>query len=244
MATLLSRMGFPTTEEMKLRKAVDALIASEPDRPAITTHVVLHNGREVKVAVAVVAESAAVIAKPEPVSIPEASTTLQQPQLGDALRTRYMALADELGVQQPGLAADAARAYFKERGTRLYDGEKVKAYLNDQYGPAVLTDGEMFATWVWRPLRVRDHVIGGVNGYSAPSSNGVVWQRAEAYKKPIPLPVLLTAKEVAQQFPDALMFVSDELYKNERVIYDPFLLVVIGGEKFIIERWDEPAYRE
>jgi hypothetical protein len=59
--------------------------------------------------------------------------------------------------------------------------------------------------------------------------------------KPIPYPVLLTIDAVVQAFPMVRLFVSDEM--REEAIPDPFLLVKLGRDEFVIERWDEPAFR-
>jgi hypothetical protein len=90
--------------------------------------------------------------------------------------------------------------------------------------------------WGWRPLRAQDQTAGHTN-----SKNGTIQRGAAPYGKPIPYPVLLTVKAIRDEFPTAKFFVSDEMHAER--IPDPFLMVEIGGERFIVERWDEPSFR-
>jgi hypothetical protein len=53
--------------------------------------------------------------------------------------------------------------------------------------------------------------------------------------------VLLTIKAIRDAAPSAHFYVSDEFTKER--IPDPFLLVEVAGEQFVIERWDEPSFR-
>lgn len=212
-------------------------------------HTAVPNEPVAEVAVAVAEAPAPTPVRREPVPVPEASiepVTL----MTDDLRRQYSALAAELGISQPGLLEDEALAFFRERGTRLYDQSKVNAFLTDQFGAEIpATEGQRqhygihtIATWGWRALR-RVDVEGGGGGWHNPSSNGA--HIGGLYNKPLPLPVLLTVKEVAARFPSAMFFVSDEVHSSDlRRVDDPFLLVLIERTRFIIERWDEPGYRE
>lgn len=251
MSSLLERFGFPSSKQMEATKA-EASVVQVLDT-------------EITAAIqAIFAEAPTPQPAPhepaaprEPVPVPEATLT-PEAELADALRTQYAAIALELGVNQPGLLKDAARAYFRDRGTRLYDGAKVKAYLDDQYGKEGKRLDHQWSpprrrgipTWGWRPLRASDvaPMTGSQRqfGYSTSEQNDSIWYYIEPYKKPVPLPVLLTAREIATQFTSARMYVSDEILAHEHrdPVLDPFLLVVIEGERFIVERWDEPAYRE
>lgn len=174
------------------------------------------------------------------------------PEMDDNLRKQYVAITEELGITLPGLMSDRARAFFRDRGTRLYDRTKVTAFLTDQYGAErVVSDRSnggrtRVATWGWRPLRSVDVSVSDGHWGFRPSTNGEVWTtNVSPYAKAIPLPVLFTARDVVAEFPQARLYVSDELHANElRRVDDPFLMVVIAVEYFIIERWDEPAYRE
>lgn len=179
--------------------------------------------------------------KGQPVPVPDA-TVAPAPTISVDLLAQYRELVHELGVAQPGLEKEAALSYFRERGTRLYDGRKVHAFLDDQYGPERIDEpGHLWvvASWIWRPLREKDRVPRtGVTH----RRNGAVASDLQTYQKPLPLPVLVTVREVAAKFPAARFYVSDEYRADE--VRDPFLMVVLGGEQFIIERWDEPGYRE
>lgn len=166
---------------------------------------------------------------------PEADVVVQATLSGE-LHDRYRTLVSQLGLSQPGLAVDRARAYFSEKGVRCYDQQKVHAYLNVQYGATGYGRG-YGAIWGWRGLRKLDVFDGSLhihlgNGQLLPGQ----------YTKPVPLPVLLRVKEVVTAFPQAKCYVNDNVGPND--VRDPFLRVDIETEVFIIERWDEPAYRE
>lgn len=87
--------------------------------------------------------------------------------------------------------------------------------------------------------------FGGWVGRVGHAKNGDVASELRAYDKPVPMPVLLTVKAIRTKHPDARFYVSDELHEQEAApIRDPFLMVVLGGVHMIVERWDEPNYRE
>jgi hypothetical protein len=194
---------------------------------------------------------AVAIAEPPHVAVPVPDASIEPvATMDDALRRQYRALVKELGLVQPGLLKDEALAYFRERGTRIYDKAKVAAFLTDQYGSEkVLTSDEQrnwgiatLATWGWRGLRRADAIHSESWGGN-PHTNGRMI--AGQYTKPVPLPVLLTVKDVSARFPDAHFYVSDDVTTGDlRRGDDPFLLVIIERTNFIIERWDEPTYRE
>lgn len=194
------------------------------------------------------------------VAEPEART-LQPREFDHGFAGEYLALAKELGVNAEGLTDDAVVIPLEETiagmGLRVYDNGQVKAYLTSRYGaerPATQTLDRR-AMWAWRPLRAADSthqdsgrmaremgwtfVIGGI----AENGSLVPWLRP--YSKAVPLPVLLTVRDIVTKHPEAKFYVSDEVSEQEAApIRDPFLLVQLKNKTFIVERWDEPNYRE
>lgn len=155
---------------------------------------------------------------------------------GEVIDAEYAALVAELGVSSAAADLENFKALVPRAGLRVYHRAEVQEYLHCKYSVPV---GNVSALvhWGWRPLRAIDRGVGRATS----TNNGDVQRGAEIYAKPIPYPVLLTVKAVRDACPSAKFFVSDEM-QAER-IPDPFLLVEVGGEQFVIERWDEPAFR-
>lgn len=68
------------------------------------------------------------------------------------------------------------------------------------------------------------------------------WYIVRDYDKPIPEAVLITAGKIKDAFPEAVFQVTDIRDMRDP---DPFMRVTVdnGSTWFIIERWDEPAFR-
>lgn len=154
-----------------------------------------------------------------------------EPEFAD----EYRALAAELGLNPTPIDTAQFTAWLSAQGLPVYTRAEVQEYLHCKYQVPV-GNVTSLVSWGWRPLRMLDRKEGHTN-----SKNGTLQRGAAPYAKPIPYPVLLTIKSVRDQFPTAKFFVSDEMHAER--IPDPFLLVEIGTEKFVIERWDEPAFR-
>jgi hypothetical protein len=196
---------------------------------------------------------------------PEPTSTDVTPLNTDVdLLTQHARLSEKLGVHSDSI--DKVRTiefetFLNENGLRIYDRKQVDAYLTSMYGVEKKQSQEDFArrsgvrvmsssgfvllpTWGWRPARSKDVSrgdglwLGAING-----RNGGIQNYTHQYGKPIPIPVLITMERVAEKFPDAQMFVSDEIDARE-FVKDPFLMVVYLGKHYIIERWDEPNYKE
>lgn len=147
----------------------------------------------------------------------------------------YAALVADLGLNSGPVDVERFKGWLREQGLTIYQRDEVQEYLHCKYKVPV---GNISSRvhWGWRPLREQDRVSG-----AADSHNGAMQPSTAPYAKPIPYPVLLTIKAVRDTFPTARFYVSDEM-QAER-IPDPFLLVHIGGQSFVIERWDEPSFR-
>lgn len=148
---------------------------------------------------------------------------------------QYRSLAADLGLNAQALDSERFKGFISERGLTVYSRPQVDEYLHHKYA-LPKSNVTSLVQWGWRPLRAVDQVKG-----HADAKNGVVQRGATPYSKPIPYPVLLTVKDIRDSFPSARFYVSDEMHAER--IPDPFLLVEIGGESFVVERWDEPAFR-
>jgi hypothetical protein len=168
----------------------------------------------------------------KPLTEPTSTTTIGA---AEAIDPDYAALVAELGLNSAAVDLETFKALVPRAGLHVYHRGEVQEYLHCQYKVPV-GDLTPLVVWGWRPLRAVDRVAGSFIGF-----NGKVQRSAPVYAKPIPYPVLLTVKTVHDACPSAGFFVSDEL-QGER-IPDPFLLVEIADEAFVIERWDEPAFR-
>lgn len=71
------------------------------------------------------------------------------------------------------------------------------------------------------------------------SNPQVSWNGIATYRQAIPSPVIDTMCDIKERFSEAEFFISE--VNNYP---DPFLKVVLLGRSFIVEKWDEPAYRE
>lgn len=195
--------------------------------------------------------------------------TVTAPTQDDAQFARdYIKLAKDLGFDA-GVTQltqkqkqDAFNAFLAEHGIRKYEYKTVRDYLDQQYGAT---------PWGWRALRDQDNpkkslatpasrtmgVYIGTDGIMRNNAdlNCGVWQSkhngnyiggkdAALYNKPIPYPVLLTVKKIADAFPEATFWVSDEAKVVPVPVLDPFLGVRYADKFWIIERWDEPSFRD
>jgi hypothetical protein len=97
--------------------------------------------------------------------------------------------------------------------------------------------------------QVKGYLDGIVSRYNAehyPSSR-VDWKWVPVAQygkldKPIPMPVLMTMEKVADRFGDSVEMSISEITKYP----DPFLSLHVPGSerRFVIERWDEPKFRD
>jgi hypothetical protein len=170
--------------------------------------------------------------KPEPVlSLDIPSSHEVKPDLSAEEFTEYQRVASAIGL-------DTQEAIFNERmqhccainGFRRYDGVQVENFLHSKLGKG---------KWEWMGLRICDveHLGGWVSTTTVPH---VPFSRKQ-YGRKVPLPVLLTVQRVLEEVPDAHFYISGIPGVDD----DPFLKVTRqNGNSFIIERWDEPDFRE
>lgn len=156
----------------------------------------------------------------------------------------YAAVAAELGFNPAGMVVERFKNFLAEEGIQNFDVQKVADYMDQEWGlpeQRDWTQGGPAAKWCWRPMREADRMA---NWNFILTRNNIVAHGLAAYTKAIPLPVLLTAKKILNAFPDAKFFVCDLVSEHEKPKNkDPFLLVIVGGKSFCVEKWDEPRFR-
>lgn len=170
-----------------------------------------------------------------PAPAPTFTTSIGEADAG--MDAEYSALVAELGLARDAVDGERIKTLVGELGLHVYDRAQVDAYLHHAYNvpPGGMTPR---VVWGWRPLREADRdPRAATHGY-----NGKLQPAAAPYTKPIPYPVLRTVKAIRDACPSARFFVSDDMHGEK--IPDPFLLVIIAGQEYVIERWDEPAFRE
>lgn len=147
----------------------------------------------------------------------------------------YKRLAAKVGYAPDGAmqqhestqANEKLQGLIASMGLLVYDDKTVRAYMNKMYKKRVRnawTGGTTETFWSWVELR--------------------------SYKSLIPYPVLLTIEAIQKEFKpgkDVGNSLFEATYVDVRKVVkpDPFLRVSVdrGVTWFIIERWDEPAFR-
>lgn len=182
-----------------------------------------------------------------PVDLP-APTAVASEVPAEELRA-YVAVAEAIDFKPTHLVRERFRQTLAEAGLRRYDRKAVAAYLDHLWGcartiPIAGQFSNRHVPWGWRPLRVADVTDGAGSMIFSPTNTNRILVGVEPYNKPVPLPVLLTVQRLLAAEPSAKFYVSDLLQEHEQPANrDPFLMVVVGGEAFIVERWDEPSFR-
>jgi hypothetical protein len=145
----------------------------------------------------------------------------------------YMKVAKELGLEdQPALLEERLGRFLEDEGIHAYDDEAVVKYLNKEFG---------VGQWEWKGLRKVDAELFSDGNWHQNIGDHQIDFSHRLYAEPVPLPVLLTVKKIADKFPSVNFFISDPKEKEG----DPFLLVTNKDMTgFIVERWNEPGFRE
>lgn len=150
----------------------------------------------------------------------------------EAMRERHRELAKFHSI---GCAAPAEtgklRNMLVELGVRIYDRAQVEKWMDKQ------------GQWNWKPLRPTDRRNLTIHRLT-PNDYSIIYggMSSSIYSDLVPLPVLETMDQVYQAMPNKVAFYVGSLDKHP----DPFLAVVSleDNSVFVIERWDEPGYRE
>lgn len=153
----------------------------------------------------------------------------------EAISAYEGALRSVSSTQTPALISLRLRRAIRDAGLHCYDSNEVVEFLDKKLG----------GRWEWMPLRYEDkwnvnsRSLGGDLFTETKARN--VRISFQIYEGAVPYPVLLTVKTIAKEVQEARFFISG----IPRPQGDPFLAVSNGfGDHFIIERWDEPNFRE
>jgi hypothetical protein len=149
-----------------------------------------------------------------------------KPELDGETRDEYLRVAAAIGLtESPAVQAERMRVVLQSENIRCYDDAQVHRFLDHKLGKG---------KWVWSPLRASDleHRRGWQDGAGVRFGSSI-------YSDKVPLPVLLTIEKIHASCPDAHFYVS-----SNQTDEDPFLYVTAGVRGYIVERWDEPNFRE
>jgi hypothetical protein len=152
--------------------------------------------------------------------------------------TEYRRIAQKVGYRCSEVETRVSKAelleFLQAEGIGVYNYKAVEEYMNGLVAKENYANrGWQTFTWIWASLRAKDR-----------SFNLATLSQPSTYEKPIPFPVLLTIEKIADRFGDKVnLFVSDIVNVPKP---DPFLAVSVAGdkEKYVIERWDEPGFRD
>jgi hypothetical protein len=173
-------------------------------------------------------------------------TTKEENMAMDALRSNleinykaiqpcreFQRLADKLGTK---FAAPITQLQLEEclrdNAVAIYPLDRVVAFM-DAKATGVPSESKYYKTsWGWHPLRTIDRDRPAGLGYMG-----------HVYEKPVPVEVLTTVEKISDQLGPAVRFYVADLVRVKLNI-DPFLCVTARGcPLYVIERWDEPAFR-
>jgi hypothetical protein len=170
-----------------------------------------------------------VVAK-EPAPMPSRGASRRPKLVGDEM-AEYIRVSEEIGI-------DCCTDLVREKLLRCLDEESIHVYNHKQV--IEYLDEKLGNDWEWRGLRTIDaEHLAGFHTIQDGARN--VNFTKEPYRGAVPLPVLLTVKKIQAAVPEVFFYVSAP--KNNDG--DPFLAVTsrqLG--MYVVERWDEPNFRE
>jgi hypothetical protein len=166
----------------------------------------------------------------------ELKTYAVAPNLNAEERALMVETAKELGIVNGAVKEEMIKGLCHAMGLHCYNQNEVERYLAS--GPYAGKD------WGWRAVREVDRVktlqFRDTDGEFKRRSGRIL--NDKVYQAAIPLAVMLTMKRFAETVPDVCFYISDTADKP--TMEDPFLLVTgLGVNVFIIEKWDEPAFK-
>jgi hypothetical protein len=181
-----------------------------------------------------VAESAVeeTVAQPAPAPFPS-SGPAREPRLDAEEMAEYIRVSAEVGIDCcTDLTREKLLACLREENVHIFDNAQVIAYLDEKLGN----------DWEWRGLRTVDvEHLGTTGAWHTTGKPREVYFARQPYRGAVPLPVLLTVQKIQRAVPEVYFYVSAPKGNDG----DPFLCVTnrwLGS--YIIERWDEPNFRE
>ena len=145
----------------------------------------------------------------------------------------YVRLSKALGINKIPLRLAELAHVIQEECLGTYPYEDVVRYLDKRVEELRKKQSRphyYYTEWRWHPAKE----------YSSHRSLSNPRFDCWVYNKPIPPPVMLTIAKILQRIDDAEFYVTDI-----REYKDPFLGVTVTGSEtlFVVERWDEPAFR-
>lgn len=175
---------------------------------------------------------------------PAENQAISVPQLGPVTPLTSAAVADMSSAELAEYSAIAARVGIKSNGAlikerlqhclianaiEVYSSAAVCRYLDHHLGE-----------WEWQGLRQED--VDQLNGWFFNHHGECqIMVSHKIYSGKIPLPVLLTIEKIQAGVPEVSFYISAPKHNDG----DPFLLVSGRGMgSYIIERWDEPGFRD
>ena len=192
-------------------------------------------------------DSVVAVLEAEPTPIPVVTVPIKvrpQPIIGGAELEDYVKLAEKVHFAPPDLLHHRLVQFLLDNNVEVYPLDKVREYLDYKFGKPTCRDkySAWEHTWGWHPLRSEDN--DKLTSHEEGSNNGHI--QHSPYRKIIPAPVLETVDLIAAHFagskPALYFYVADAVVPTDE--RDPFLSVTAGGLNFfVIERWDEPAFR-
>ncbi|MDQ6733638.1 MAG: hypothetical protein M3Z35_05885 [Nitrospirota bacterium] len=145
----------------------------------------------------------------------------------------YVLASRKLGINKIPLRLVELAKVVQEETLGTYAYEDVARYLDKQIEKLANSRSNRWSSfheWCWHPVK----------DYSTRHYRSGSHFDTSIYNKPIPEEILPTIARIVDRFPDAEFYVTDiDEFK------DPFLGVTVPGSDtlFVIERWDEPAFR-
>ncbi len=152
------------------------------------------------------------------------------PKLNSEEMEEYIRISSAVGIDCcTDLIREKLLKCLREENIHIFNENQVVAYLDDKLGK----------DWEWRGLRTAD--VEHLSGWHTNSEQRRVDFASEPYRGAVPLPVLLTIQKVQAAVPEVFFYVSAPKDKDG----DPFLAVTSRHlSMYIIERWNEPNFRE
>lgn len=178
---------------------------------------------------------AVVLEVPPVVPIPVLES-LEASSFGGVELSEYQNAASAIGFSNGALLSAELRDFFVQEGIRIYNYDKVSAFLTDKAQSEAKNPESEKRVWCWKPLRETD---------ANKLVSGQHWEQghisAQRYHGAVPYTMLCLVQKIADKFGEQVHFyVSDYAARNP----DPFLAVTgVGTGRYVIAHWDEPNFR-
>jgi hypothetical protein len=150
----------------------------------------------------------------------------------------FQRLANKLGTHFAApLTQLRLEECLRDNAIAVYPIEKVRQFMDAKVDTIRRLEHDKYIYkyiyWGWFPLR----------GVDRDRPSGIGPGNTRVYQKAVPVEVLMTVEKIMDRLdhPHVRFYVADV----EKIRIDPFLCVTARGcPVYVIERWDEPAFRE